>query len=295
MDLTRVGVSDVKKLVEVAREGERPIILLSNFDISVDLPSSLKGANLSRNFEAIDEVLEEAVEKPTYEVEDLCDAVAENLLERHEYAGRAEVEMEADYILKRETPVTKRPSQKTVKILVDAVATPESVETELGVELTGITVCPCAQGIMTDAAAEKLMELGVDEDKARQFLTDVPQAAHNQRGRGKLSIRLEGEDAVPLEDLIEIVESGMSGKVYELQKREDEAEIVKESHRNPRFVEDCVRKMLQMTVERFSYLSDDATVHARQVNEESIHSHNAFAERRATLGALREEMEGNSG
>lgn len=278
------------KLVEVAREEERPLVLLSNFDVSVDLPSARKGANLSRNFEAIDEVLEEAVDHPVYEVEDLCDAVAQQLLDRHEYASRAEVGMEADYIVKRDTPVTKRRSQEVARMLVDAVATRDSIETEVGVELTGITVCPCAQGMMTDLAADKLLELGVDEETASRFFEEVPQAAHNQRGRGKLSIRLRGGRVVPIEELIDVVEESMSARVYELQKREDEAQIVLDSHRNPRFVEDCVRRMLQLTVERFPDLPDSATVHAKQVNEESIHSHDAFAERRSTLGALRREV-----
>lgn len=290
VNLTRVGVSEVKKLVEIAREGQRPIILLSKFNVSVDLPSVRKGANLSRNFEAIDEVLEEAVEKPVYEVEELCDAVAEKLLERHEYASRAEVEMEADYIVKRKTPVTKRESQEVARIMATAVATRDAIETQVGVEVTGITVCPCAQGMMTEYAAETLDDLDVDEDTIREFLEQVPQAAHNQRGRGRLSITMEGGSVVPIEELIDIIESSMSSRIYELQKREDERHMVMESHRNPRFVEDCVRKMLQLTVERFPDLPNEARVHARQVNEESIHSHDAFAERNATLGALRGEM-----
>jgi len=33
LTLTRVGVTDVKKLVEVARKDKRPIVLVSTFDI----------------------------------------------------------------------------------------------------------------------------------------------------------------------------------------------------------------------------------------------------------------------
>ncbi|MEA1999415.1 MAG: GTP cyclohydrolase, FolE2/MptA family, partial [Euryarchaeota archaeon] len=65
INLTRVGVNNVKKLVEVARpNGKRPVILISEFYIYVDLPSDIKGANLSRNFEAMYEVLEEALNMP---------------------------------------------------------------------------------------------------------------------------------------------------------------------------------------------------------------------------------------
>lgn len=58
INLTRVGVTNVKKLVEIKRKDKRPIVLISTFDVFVDLPSDRKGANLSRNFEAVDEVLE---------------------------------------------------------------------------------------------------------------------------------------------------------------------------------------------------------------------------------------------
>ena len=83
LTLTRVGVTDVKKLVEVARKDKRPVILVSTFDIFVDLPSDRKGANLSRNFEAIDEVLEEMIKSPVYEIEDLCGEVSRRLIDRH--------------------------------------------------------------------------------------------------------------------------------------------------------------------------------------------------------------------
>ena len=43
LNLTRVGVRNVKKLVELARKGgKRPIVLVSTFDIFVDLPSSMR-------------------------------------------------------------------------------------------------------------------------------------------------------------------------------------------------------------------------------------------------------------
>jgi GTP cyclohydrolase-4 len=40
--LTRVGVTGVKKLLKIEREGKRPIVLLPTFDAFVDLPA-LKG------------------------------------------------------------------------------------------------------------------------------------------------------------------------------------------------------------------------------------------------------------
>jgi GTP cyclohydrolase-4 len=45
--------------------------------------------------------------------------------------------------------------------------------------------------------------------------------------------------------------------------------------------------MLSLILERYSHLPDGVQVTVRSESEESIHKHNAFAERVATLGDLR--------
>ena len=57
---------------------------------------------------------------------------------------------------------------------------------------------------------------------------------------------------------------------------------------NPRFVEDVVREMLHSFSQRYAHLPDETVIVARSEAEESIHKHNAYAERTATLGELRE-------
>ena len=291
--LTRVGVTDVKKLVEVARRDKRPIVLVSTFDIFVDLPSDRKGANLSRNFEAIDEVLEEMIASPVYEIEDLCSEVAKRLIDRHEYALIAEVRMKSEYVLKRETPATKLNCQEVVNIFAEAKAIRGKILTIrklVGAEVLGITACPCAQEIMVDKARKELKMLGVEFEVIRKFLNNVPMPTHNQRGRGIISIEVQNSHFVSLEKIINIIEHSMSSQMFELLKRTDEAMIVERAHKNPKFVEDCVRTMAQKVVKEFPELPDDSIIVIKQINEESIHRHNAFAERKSTLGELRQEI-----
>ena len=291
--LTRVGVTDVKKLVEVARKDKRPIVLVSTFDIFVDLPSDRKGANLSRNFEAIDEVLEEMIASPVYEIEDLCSEVAKRLIDRHEYALIAEVRMKSEYVLKRETPATKLNCQEVVNIFAEAKAIRGkelTIRKLVGAEVLGITACPCAQEIMVDKARKELKTLGVEFEVIRKFLNNVPMPTHNQRGRGIISIEVQNSHFVSLEKIINIIEHSMSSQMFELLKRTDEAMIVERAHKNPKFVEDCVRTMAQKVVKEFPDLPDDSVIIIKQINEESIHRHNAFAERKSTLGELRQEI-----
>ena len=294
INLTRVGVTGVKKLVKVERGGdERPIILISRFEVFVDLPSDRKGANLSRNFEVIDEVLEEAINRPVYEIEELCGEIAKRLLSKHEYATRAEVKMKSEYIVRRQTPFTNITCQEVVDIFAEAMAKagPSGyLKKSVGAEVLGTTACPCAQEIMKEKVRKELVELGLNINDAVQFAEKLPVATHNQRGRGSISIEVRNRRCVSIDRIIRIIEESMSSKVYGLLKRSDEAVVVARTHSNPKFVEDCVRTMAQKVVETFVDLPDDASVTLKQINEESIHQHNAFAERVATLGELRTEL-----
>ncbi|MCJ7444102.1 MAG: GTP cyclohydrolase MptA [Methanotrichaceae archaeon] len=294
INLTRVGVTGVKKLVKVERGGdERPIVLISSFEVFVDLPSDRKGANLSRNFEVIDDVLEEAINRPVYEIEELCGEIAKRLLSRHEYATRAEVKMKSEYIVHRQTPVTKVTCQEVVDIFAEAMAkaNPSGYLTKsVGAEVLGTTVCPCAQEILKEQVRRELINLGLNSDNAAQFAGKLPVASHNQRGRGSISIEVRNRRCVSIDKIIRIIEESMSSKVYGLLKRPDEAVVVAKAHSNPKFVEDCVRTMAQKVVETFVDLPDEAFVTLKQINEESIHQHNAFAERVATIGELRDEL-----
>jgi hypothetical protein len=49
--------------------------------------------------------------------------------------------------------------------------------------------------------------------------------------------------------------------------------------------------MLENVVSMSADLPDDAYVHARQTNMETIHKHDVFAERGGTAGEIRKEMQ----
>ncbi|MFW5639023.1 MAG: GTP cyclohydrolase MptA [Methanoculleus sp.] len=295
INLTRVGVKNVQKLVEVARPGKRPVIFISNFDVFVDLPGSLKGANLSRNFEVIDEVLQQAIDGEVKVIEELCSMVARKLLDRHEYAERTEIRMRSQFMVRRETPVSETSCHEVVNVHASAIAQRNDgspiIRKSIGAEVTGMTACPCAQDIMKDHALHVFESLGVDEDTIEAFFEEVPMATHNQRGRGFLCVETDDDQHVSLEKIIKILKDSMSARIYELLKRGDESFVVLEAHKNPRFVEDCVREMARKVIAQFRYLPGDSVVTIKQTNEESIHQHDAYAERKATIAELVTEMD----
>ncbi|RRJ29785.1 GTP cyclohydrolase MptA [Halocatena pleomorpha] len=290
--LNRVGVTGVEKLVEIDRNGDRPIVLMAEFEVFVDLPKWRKGADMSRNMEVIDETLEIAVDDTASGVEDVCGTAAERLLEKHDYTTQAEVRMEARYVVHDQTPESDRLTQSTADIIASATATDEETREEIGARVTGMTVCPCSQGMSAARARETLLDLGVDDETIEQFLDAVPQPGHSQRGHATLTVESSGEPDLDVIDIIDVARDSMSARIYNLAKRPDEDHMTYDAHADAKFVEDCVRSMAEGVTERFSHLPDDAVITMKQSNDESIHQHNAHAERVADMDELRAELNG---
>ncbi len=292
--LTRVGVTGVKKLLQLERTNKRPIILLPTFDAFVDLPSDQKGVHMSRNPEAISEVLETVSKDSPVDVESLCAKIVEKMMTKHEYAKRVEISMTTDFMFMKESPVTKNKTQEMAQLKAKAVGIRDdndniSIRKSIGAEVIGMTVCPCAQESVKESDKNKLLEF-LDEETTQKVLDTVTFASHNQRGVGTLLIEVPEDKVVKAEDLIDIIEKSMSSPVCELLKRPDENATVMNAHRKPVFVEDCVRNMMEQIVSKYSDFPDDTLITARQENQESIHRHNAFAEKVTTLGELKEEL-----
>ncbi|WP_284010261.1 GTP cyclohydrolase MptA [Haloarcula pelagica] len=288
--LNRVGVTGVEKLVKLGRRDRDPIVLMAEFEVFVDLPSWRKGADMSRNMEVIDETLETAVSEEAYRVEDVCGDAAELLLQKHDYTTKAEVRMEAEYVTHERTPQSDVATQSTADIIASATATEDGTSEEIGARVTGMTVCPCSQGMSAARARQTLRGMNVEDEVIDEFLEAMPQAGHSQRGHATLTVESDGAPEVDLNELIEVARDSMSARIYNLAKRPDEDHMTYEAHKDAKFVEDCVRALAEGVVERFPDLDDEAVVTMKQSNDESIHQHNAHAERVAKLGALRGEI-----
>ena len=279
--LTRVGVTGVKKPIQVKRPG-KDVVLTSRVDVFVDLPSSQKGSHMSRNLEVINEILDRSVREPQTSIERLAIDIAEEILARHEYATRAEVCIEGDYFLER-TRGEGQKSFESYKILGRSIKPKDGPSKKtLGVEVVGMTSCPCAM----EAVREGLIK---DHQEQKGFLEKIPVATHNQRNITTVLIECpESAPEVEADHVIDIVESSQSAPTFEVLKRADEGALVLDSHSNPKFVEDVVRDVLGKLLERYPDMPDETMITVRSESEESIHKHNAFAERRATVGELRE-------
>ncbi len=271
--LTRVGVRDVRKPVLVRRPG-RDVTLTVTFDIFVDLPAELKGSHMSRNLEVLSRVIDESVRRPVTGLEDLGAIICRELLARHEYASCSEVQMSADYFLERSVG---NGTASLERYMLKASATAErggATRKCIGVEVTGMTACPCA---MEEVKA--LRKTGADD------MTSC--ITHNQRNVTSVFLDVPTDRNVEADKLIDIVERCLSSPTFEILKRADEAKVVMKAHSNPKFVEDVVRDVLGEILGQFADLPDDVNVSVKSESFESIHKHNAYAERDTSLGELR--------
>ena len=278
--LNKVGVTGVVKPVQVRRP-DRQVTLTTTFDVFVDLPPTQKGSHLSRNLEAINEVVDRSVRDPVGSLEDLTETIARSLLKRHDYATTSEVWAGADYFLERTSP-WGRTSLEPYRLVARANARrgEREVERSIGVEVVGMTACPCAMETLRDEFAKAHPEVA-------RWPDGIPIITHNQRNRTTLILQEPPGHEVEADDLIDIVEESMSAPTYGLLKRPDEGRLVEMAHRNPKFVEDVVRDVLDRLLKRYPKMPDATWVRVKSDAEESIHKHNAFAERSTTFGELR--------
>lgn len=275
--LTRVGVTGVKKPVRITRAG-RNNILFCTIDVYVDLPATQKGSHLSRNLEAINETVNRSMVEAIPGIESIAADICRALREKHEYSTYAEVHLVADYFVERPGPSGKR-NLEAFKIMANAVSrNDDGLKKMIGVEVVGMTACPCAMETVREQYGNNVA-----------FENDLPVISHNQRNIATVLVEVPEECDIEANELIDLVESSFSSATYEVLKRADEAAVVLQAHQQPKFVEDVVRTMLAKLLVHLEGMPDDVQITVRSESEESIHKHNAFAERTTSLGELRGE------
>jgi GTP cyclohydrolase IV len=292
VSLSRVGVTNVEKVIRIKANGEEQLYS-ARLDCFVDLGPQQKGAHMSRFEEVVNDALGEVViGEAALRAETLAKHIAEKVRDR-QGARRAEVHIEARYPEHKPAPESGIVTHEIYSLLGVAVASEAGTRRLVGVRAQGMTACPCAQTLVEARSRERLVTDGFSDAEIERIFDAVPVATHNQRGLGTLHIGCP-EDCdrdFDAEALLAIVENSMSSEIYELMKRSDEGAVVEKAHRRPRFVEDCVREMVRGVIERFPILTERHFLSARQENLETIHQHNVTAERFGLVGEIRRELD----
>ncbi|WP_393970699.1 GTP cyclohydrolase MptA [Oxyplasma meridianum] len=274
-----VGVKGVYYPILVKRPG-KTINLVARIDLSVDIPANRKGADISRNLEAVNDILGRG---EIDGIETVAKLLSEKLLEKIPYSNMSTVSIESDYFTPKRSESGK---ESMVKYRIHGKAETvrgKSTAESIGVEVNGMNACPCAM--------EGTRAILMDKFKMEtEFLSSVPSVTHNQRNKVKLTIKTSPSYPVEIDDLIMIIENVFGSPLLPLLKRSDEANIVYNAHINPKFVEDLVREVVFQTVRKYSGFPDDTEIEVSSESDESIHPHNAYASIFTTFGSVRKSI-----
>jgi GTP cyclohydrolase I len=155
--------------------------------------------------------------------------------------------MRFPYFIRKLAPVSGVSSLLDIDAGIDLWSTPEGAAAmALTVIVPATSLCPCSKEISD-------------------------RGAHNQRSH--LTLRVELNSDMTIEELVRIAEEEASCEVFGLLKRPDEKWVTERAYDNPKFVEDLVRDIALR-------LQDEARIGAWSVsseNFESIHNHSAYA------------------
>ncbi|MBX3108231.1 MAG: GTP cyclohydrolase I FolE2 [Fimbriimonadaceae bacterium] len=235
--IDRVGVRKVKFPIAVLDRANEWQHTIGEFTLTVDLPSEFKGTHMSRFLEVLNEHGKEvSVEALPRLLEKMRDRLK---------AQKAHVVVEFPFFMEKAAPVTGKTGMMQFDCGFNAQIN-GTYQVEMFLKVPVATLCPCSKEIS-------------------QY------GAHNQRGW--VSVRLNSNGHVWLEEVIEMIESSASCALYPVLKRPDEKFVTETAYENPRFVEDMVREVA------LKFDSDPRiTRYSIEVeNEESIHAHNAYA------------------
>lgn len=236
--IDRVGVSNIRYPIRVQDRANELQNTIATLTMTVELPSEFKGTHMSRFLEVLGEY--EAISAASIET------VLDHLCERLD-AQRSHIDIEFPYFVTKRAPVTGAAGKMEY---LCGLKTDKTADGELDRVMTlrvpVATLCPCSKAIS---------EYG----------------AHNQRGIVSIEVRTEG--FVWFEELIERIEECASCALFPVLKRADEKWVTERAYDNPRFVEDLLREVAVRMQE------DDRVLWYRieVENQESIHTHNAFA------------------
>jgi len=292
----RVGVTGIRVPIQFIFFEEQPAIVVPTFDVFVDLPGFQKGIHPSRNIEGTVEIVSQHAHKLHW-LEDLCADIAREQLIRHEYAQEAEVRASADVVFARTTPRTNIETYESCTMKARAIARRNeektiSIRKWIGVTVSGIAACPCAQEMLRDDAAVELRKrFTIAETEAKQIAKTLPIGTHMQRSYGSVMVEIPPKFKINALQLVDIVEQSMSASTFELLKRPDETQVVQTALDNPKFVEDAIRQMIKRVVEAFPKLPDDMELSFEQRNEECIHRHDLVAQETLTMAEAKNQIQ----
>ncbi len=244
LPIEQVGIRGLRHpLLIRTKAGDMPAV--GNFEMDVALPAHVKGTHMSR-FIALLQDQKDAIDSAAVV------AMARAMLPLLN-ATEGRIQFTYTHFVKKAAPVSGVESLMDYEVTWTAKAKQNisgviDVELNLRALVPVMSLCPCSK---------EISEYG----------------AHNQRSHVTMSVVLDPQTKMTVEDLVTAAESQASSELWGLLKRPDEKWVTERAYDNPKFVEDLVRDVA-------GQLKDDQRILSLVVeaeNFESIHNHSAYA------------------
>ena len=238
LDIDKVGIKAIKHPIIV--KDKTGLIQHTNatFSMYVHLPHNFKGTHMSRFVEILNENQREI---SVASFEDILKEMLQRLESKSGY-----LEMQFTYFVNKKAPISGVESLMDYEVSFIGEMVDGKVINTTKVIIPVTSLCPCSK---------KISKYG----------------AHNQRAH--VTLTLETNDFIWVEDIIQAVEKQASCELYGILKRPDEKYVTEKAYENPKFVEDIVRDIaadLKANTKVNKYIIESE-------NFESIHNHSAYA------------------
>ena len=273
-----VGMGEVHQPLRIRDDGKVREVQ-ARAQIFVDLADpQAKGIHMSRLYLILDEHLE-ARPLSIAGLKLLLSA----LLESHEgLSGRAFVQFDFDYYLRRRALVTENSGWNAYPVSIKGTHIDGKTHMEVAVGVQYSSTCPCSAALSRQLVQQQFeQDFGssgsVDVAAVREWLGSEQSfvaTPHAQRSIARVLAKFDDRlQNFPITDLIDTVEEAVQTPVQTAVKREDEQEFARLNAANLMFCEDAARRV-KSALERQAHLID---YWMRVEHHESLHPHNAVA------------------
>ena len=215
-------------------------------------------------------------------VPSLIDFISHLLDSHDDISTQVCLNFDFDFLIKRDALKSDNSGWKSYSSTLKATLKDGSVQLELGTRVPYSSTCPCSA-----ALSRQLLQQAFSQDFAEkdQFsMEDVEKwllsekgsfaTPHSQRSQATAWVKLDNNsDALPLTDLIDLIEGSLKTPVQTAVKRADEQEFARLNGHNLMFCEDAARRGKQALNSQEQY----SDFWLKVEHYESLHAHDAVA------------------
>ncbi len=273
-----VGMSSIRRPLKI-RDGQAVHDVQAQVQLYVDLDDAdARGIHMSRLYL----ILDEHADTRPLSVPGLKLLLA-SLLESHrDLSGRAFVQFDFDYHLRRKALVSDNSGWNAYPASIKGTQVAGETQVELALGIFYSSTCPCSAALAQQLAQQRFEQdfgaggtVRVEDVKAWLGTDDgLAGTPHSQRSIAKLLVKLRHtQEDFPFTDLIDRVEAALQTPVQTAVKREDEQEFARLNAANLMFCEDAGRRV------KAALGADQRLVDfwVRVEHHESLHPHDAVA------------------